>query len=424
MTTQEGRAGGAGKLSSATGDSDRRDDQPGTVRPPLVMWDPRMLGYDLGGHHCLDPLRWELTWLLARSLGVIDGFEVSVPEPADAQTLGLVHTAGYIDAVRRASRPGFAFSVGHGLGTADNPIFPGMHDASALIAGASAGAARAIAHREVDRAVNFCGGLHHAMADWASGFCVYNDAALGIAVLLEEGVRRVAYVDVDAHHGDGVQAAFYDDPRVLTVSIHESGQTLFPGSGWPWECGHGEAWGTSVNLALPAGTSDASWLRAFHAVVPGVVRAFRPEVLVTQNGVDAHGEDPLTHLNMTIDGQRTSYEALRELAETVTGGRWLALGGGGYSLVRAVPRAWTHLLAIVSGHDVDPATPLPKKWLAQAAAARPAIALPVGMSDGTPHPVQFPRWGGGVELPVDLAIRDTRDIIYPLHGLDADDPRD
>ena len=149
-------------------------------------------------------------------------------------------------------------------------------------------AARAIAHREVDRAVNFCGGLHHAMADSASGFCVYNDAALGIAALLEAGVRRVAYVDVDAHHGDGVQAAFYDDPRVLTVSIHQSPLTLFRHRVVS-ECGSGPAWGTSVNLPVPASTGDASWLRAFHAVVPAVVRAFGPEVLVTQHGADTTG---------------------------------------------------------------------------------------------------------------------------------------
>jgi len=198
---------------------------------PLVVWDPRMLGYDLGGKHPMHPLRWELTWLLAGTLGVIDGFHVLSPEPADVATLGLVHTLGYIDAVRRASRPGFLFSVGHGLGTPDNPVFPGMHQSAALIAGGSVTAARAIAHREVDRAVNFCGGLHHAMADSASGFCVYNDAALAIAAMLEAGVRRVAYVDADVHHADGVQAAFYDDPRVLTVSIHQAPLTLFPGTG-------------------------------------------------------------------------------------------------------------------------------------------------------------------------------------------------
>ena len=384
-----------------------------------------MLGYDLGENHPMHPLRWELTWLLAETLGVLEGFDVLTPEPADVDTLALVHTMGYIDAVRRASRPGFPFSVGHGLGTADTPIFAGMHQNAALIAGGSVTAALAIAHGEVDRAVNFCGGLHHAMADSASGFCVYNDAALGIAAMLRAGVRRVAYMDIDAHHGDGVQAAFYADPRVLTVSIHQSPLTLpFPGTGFPTECGVGPANGTSVNLALPAGTADAAWLRAFHAVVPGVLRAFRPDVLVTQHGTDAHREDPLADLDLSIDGQRTSYQTLRGLADSITGGRWLALGGGGYEPVRVVPRAWTHLLAIVSGHDIDPATALPAGWLSLAAAARPETAMPVDMSDGTPHPVTFPRWDGTVDLAVDRAIRDTRTTIYPLHGLDAYDPRD
>ena len=221
-----------------------------------------------------------------------------------------------------------------------------------------------------------------------------------------------------------MQTAFYDDPRVLTVSIHQTPLSLFPGTGYPTECGHGAAQGTAVNIALPSGTSDASWLRAFHAVVPGVVRAFRPEVLVTQHGADSHREDPLADLNLTVDGQRASCLALRELAETVTGGRWLALGGGGYSPVRVVPRSWTHLLAIVSGHDIDPATPLPEHWLARAAAARPGIPLPIDMSDGVPNPVTFQPWDGTVEVAVDRAIQDTRSIIYPLHGLDAHDPRD
>ena len=184
------------------------------------------------------------------------------------------------------------------------------------------------------------------------------------------------------------------------------------------------AQGTSVNLALPAGTADAAWLRAFHAVVPGVVRAFKPEVLVTQHGADSHREDPLADLNLTIDGQRTSYLALRKLAETVTSGRWLALGGGGYSPVRVVPRAWTHMLAIVADHDVNPTRPLPDNWIARAAAERPGIPLPIDMSDGTMGPVTFERWDGTLEIPVDRAIQDTRSTIYPLHGLDAHDPRD
>jgi len=390
---------------------------------PLVVWDRRMLGYDLGGHHPLHPLRWELTWALAGELGVLDAYDVLVPGQADDEMLGWVHTPGYIAAVRAASGS-VPIAVGHGLGTDDNPIFPGMHENAALIAGGSIDAARAVAHGEVDRAVNFCGGLHHAMPDHASGFCVYNDAALGIKALLEAGIRRVAYIDVDAHHGDGVQAAFYDDPRVLTVSLHESPLSLFPGTGWPTELGVGAALGTAVNVALPAGTGDAAWLRAFHAVVPGLVRAFKPEILVTQQGADAHREDPLADLMLTLDGQRTIYLALRELAREVTGGRWLALGGGGYSPVRVVPRAWTHLLAIVADRDLDPATPIPPDWIAKAARARPDVDLPIDMSEGERGTIGYQPWDGHQEMPVDRAILQTREAAYPLHGLDPRDPRD
>lgn len=390
---------------------------------PLVVWDPRMLGYDLGGNHPMHPLRWELTWALAGELGVLADYQVLPPDPADDEALAGIHTYGYIAAVREASEA-FPGAVGHGLGTEDNPIFPGMHDNAALIAGGSIDAARAIAHGRVDRAVNFCGGLHHAMPDHASGFCVYNDAALAIKTLLDAGIRKVAYVDVDAHHGDGVQAAFYDDPRVLTVSIHESPLTLFPGTGFAAESGRGAAQGTSVNIALPAGTADAAWLRAFHAVVPGVVTAFGPEVMVTQHGADSHREDPLADLNLTVDGQRTSYIALRTLAETAAGGRWLALGGGGYSPVRVVPRAWTHLLGIVAGRDIDPSTSMPQDWIAQASRARPDVHLPFDMNDGTIGLVSFERWDGTVDMAVDRAILDTRNRIYPLHGLDPHDPRD
>ena len=382
-----------------------------------------MLGYDLGGHHPLHPLRWELTWALAGELGVLDAYDVLVPGQADDEMLGWVHTPDYIAAVRAASGS-VPIAVGHGLGTDDNPIFPGMHENAALIAGGSIDAARAVAHGEVDRAVNFCGGLHHAMPDHASGFCVYNDAALGIKALLEAGIHRVAYIDVDAHHGDGVQAAFYDDPRVLTVSLHESPLSLFPGTGWPTELGVGAALGTAVNVALPAGTGDAAWLRAFHAVVPGLVRAFKPEILVTQQGADAHREDPLADLMLTLDGQRTIYLALRELAREVTGGRWLALGGGGYSPVRVVPRAWTHLLAIVADRDLDPATPIPPDWIAKAARARPDVDLPIDMSEGERGTIGYQPWDGHQEMPVDRAILQTREAAYPLHGLDPRDPRD
>ncbi len=392
---------------------------------PMVIWDERMLGYDLGGSHPMHPLRWELTWALAKGLGVLDGLALTAPEPADDALLATVHTPEYIAAVRRASVSGAVTEqIGHDLGTPDNPVFLGMHDAAALIVGGSVAGARAIAAGRVDRAVNIAGGLHHAMADRASGFCVYNDAAIAIKALLDGGVDKVAYIDVDVHHGDGVQAAFYDDPRVLTVSIHESPVALWPGTGFPSESGRGAAAGTSVNIAVPAGTGDAAWLRAFHAVVPSVVRAFRPDVLVTQHGADSHREDPLADLNLTIDGQLASYLALRELAESAAGGRWLALGGGGYSLVRVVPRIWTHLLALVADRDIDPRSRIGAEWIARAAAARPAIPPPRSMSDGDGTAVGFEPWDGQDASPVDRAIAKTRSAVFPLFGLDPHDPRD
>jgi acetoin utilization protein AcuC len=299
-----------------------------------------------------------------------------------------------------------------------------MHEASALIAGGSLAGARAIAAGSVRRAVNIAGGLHHAMADRASGFCVYNDPALAIKELLAGGVERVAYVDVDVHHGDGVQAAFYDDPRVLTVSVHETPLALWPGTGFPTECGRGAAIGTAVNVPVPAGAGDAAWLRAFHAVVPSVITAFRPQVLVTQHGADSHRDDPLADLNLTVDGQLAAYRALRDLAESAADGRWLALGGGGYALVTVVPRAWTHLLALVLDRDVDPATTIPEDWRIAAVTARPDVAPPLTMTDGTGAPPRFDRWDGHGEGPVDRSITAVRRAVFPSFGLDPFDPRD
>jgi acetoin utilization protein AcuC len=231
-----------------------------------------------------------------------------------------------------------------------------MHHAAAHIVGASLEAFRRVWAGESLHAANITGGLHHAMRDRASGFCIYNDVAVGIQQLLDQGAQRVAYVDVDVHHGDGVERIFWDDPRVLTISLHETGQMLFPGTGFPRDLGGPEALGTAVNVALPPGTGDGGWLRAFHAVVPDLLREFAPEVLVTQHGCDSHVEDPLAHLSLTVDGQRAAYLALHDLAHEVCAGRWVATGGGGYALVEVVPRSWTHLLAIVGGRPLDPLT--------------------------------------------------------------------
>ncbi|MFD1146275.1 acetoin utilization protein AcuC [Saccharothrix hoggarensis] len=385
-----------------------------------VVWDESFLGYDLGGDHPLNPVRLDLTVRLATALGVLDGVDLIAPDPAPDAEIERVHEESYLNAVRAAPMAGW--DVGHGLGTADNPVFSRMHEASALVVGGSLAAARRIASGEADRAVSIAGGLHHAMRDHAAGFCVYNDCAVAISWLLDHGVERIAYLDTDVHHGDGVQAAFYDDPRVLTVSVHQSPLSLWPGTGRPDELGGAGAEGTSVNLALPPGTDDRGWLRAFEATVPALLRAFRPQVLVTQCGVDTHREDPLADLALTVDGHRAIYRRLRELAEETASGRWLALGGGGYELLRVVPRSWTHLLATVLDRDVDPNTPLPADWVAHATSLAPNWPLPTSMGDGAD--TAFQPWGGETDTPLDLAVRDTRRAVFPLHGLDPDDPRD
>ncbi|MGH3715176.1 MAG: acetoin utilization protein AcuC [Micromonosporaceae bacterium] len=388
----------------------------------LVVWDDGLLGYDLGDHP-LDPVRLELTIALARALGVLDrdGVSLAKPQQADDATLRRVHQADYLAAVKAASDD--PFFTGAGLGTPDNPVFADMHTVSAYVAGATVMAAEAVWSGEVRRAVNIAGGLHHAMPDRASGFCVYNDPAIAIARLLDQGAERIAYVDVDVHHGDGVQEIFYHDPRVLTISLHETPLALFPGTGFPDETGGPGAEGTSVNVALPPGVGDAGWLRAFHAVVPGLLRAYRPQLLFTQCGADAHRMDPLADLRLSVDGQRASYLALRELAEELCDGRWVATGGGGYALVEAVPRAWTHLLAIVTGDPLDPTTGTPLHWRALARERRPMSTPPLRMTDDCDTAYQ-PWLPDDEPDATDRAIGATRRAVFPLHGLDPYDPRD
>ena len=384
-----------------------------------TVWDERYLAYDFGDHP-LNPVRLDLTVRLARELGVLDGLDVLAPQPADEDQLRTAHDADYLAAVRRASSdPSFS---GYGLGTTDDPVFPGMYDASALIAGGSVVAARQVSSGAVLHAVNIAGGLHHAMAGYAAGFCVFNDVVLGIRSLLADGAAKVAYVDIDVHHGDGVQAAFYDDPRVLTISLHQDPRTLFPGTGFPSEVGRGAAEGTSVNVALPPGTDDAQWLRAFRAVVPGAIRAFKPDVLVTQCGCDTHHEDPLANLELTVDGQRTAITDLHSLAHEATGGKWLAFGGGGYGLVRCVPRTWTHLLAIAAGTPVPPQTPIPPGWVTHLRERGVRTELPASMGEGRTIDVQ--PWAPGGESWLDRSVGATRHAVFPLLGLDPDDPRD
>lgn len=392
-----------------------------------VSWEEQLTSYDFGPQHPLAPIRVKLTIELARALGVLsaDGVVVAPAGPASDDELGLVHDGAYIDAVKQAGAlaatgqlqaSDFAPLLRYGLGTADDPIFANMHDAAALVAGATLAAARAAWSGSAQHGVSIAGGLHHAMRQNASGFCIYNDPAIAICWLLGQGAERVAYVDIDVHHGDGVQAAFWDDPRVLTISMHEHPATLFPGTGRADETGGPQAEGMAVNIALPAGTRDAGWLRALHAVVPPLLRSFRPQILVSQHGCDTHWSDPLANLEVTIDGQRAAHAAIHRLAHETADGRWLLTGGGGYQLVQVVPRTWTHLLAEASGRPVAPDTATPSSWREYAQAATRERAPDV-MTEGAAG--SFPDFDSGYDPddPVDQAIMATRHAIFPLHGL-------
>ena len=387
-----------------------------------VVWDEALRAYDFGPGHPLAPIRVQLAMRLARDLGLLDTptLEMLTPVvPATIEQIAAVHELEYIAAVQHASDNPQDADPLRGLGTPDDPAFAGMHVASALVAGATLMAAQAVHSGRAEHAVNIAGGLHHAMPGSASGFCIYNDIGVAIAWLLAQGVERIAYIDVDVHHGDGVQEMFYDDPRVLTISLHESPLTLFPGTGFPEEIGGPGALGSAVNVALPAGTGDQGWLRAFHAVVPQVLEAFNPQIIVSQHGCDSHIDDPLAHLALTIDGQRMSYEAIHRWAHRYAGGRWIAVGGGGYEWVDVVPRAWTHLIAEIAGAPIDPHVQTPDAFQSYVKTELQRHA-PMRMTDGSnPWPKPFDQ-GFDPASSVDAAVLATRSAVFPHFGLVAD----
>jgi acetoin utilization protein AcuC len=367
----------------------------------VLVHDPALEAYGFGGDHPFNPLRIRLTLELCEALGLLQGYPFIVSEPASEEDLTTVHSLTYVRLVQEAGRGvGELWDLMHyGLGTGDNPIFPDMHEACALVVGAVLRASRMVMSGETDHALCVSGGLHHAMRSRASGFCVYNDAGVAISRLKEEhpGVR-IAYLDTDAHHGDGVQWMFYDDPEVLTVSMHESGRYLFPGTGGVEERGSNGGVGYSVNVPLEPYTDDSSWISCFEAVVPEVLRAFEPDLILSQNGCDGHSLDPLTHLSATTRLYEHIPLRVHDLAHELCEGRWVATGGGGYDIWRVVPRAWTALWAAVSHQELPEI--VPDDWLASRGAQSP-VALPRLMRD---DPADYPV----AERAAEIAYRNSR----------------
>jgi acetoin utilization protein AcuC len=322
---------------------------------PLLVFGPRSLEYDFGPYHPLSPRRFGPGMELLRSVGAEPGL---APEPAADVELEWLHAPEYLAAVKRFSADPSGEPEA-GIGPGRRPAFAGMHEAAATVAGGSIRAVEAILRGDAEHAYQPGGGLHHAMRSRASGFCIYNDVALAIARARREG-RRVLYVDLDVHHGDGVQALHAADPGVLTLSLHESGRSLFPGSGFVDELGEGSAAGTCVNVPLEPLTGPDAWLAAVRALVPQLAAAFGPDLIVSQHGADGHVWDPLAHLCLTTTAIGEAARLVDRTAHRYAGGRWLATGGGGYGVYRVVPRAWA-LTWLAGAHREAPRL-LPEEW--------------------------------------------------------------
>ncbi|MDR3685489.1 MAG: acetoin utilization protein AcuC [Coriobacteriia bacterium] len=379
-----------------------------------LIWDPALAAYDLGDAHPLNPLRLTLSVELMEAFGILTGDALVSPRPATEAELLLVHSAGYIEAVRQASDWNSDFRPIMGLGTDDNPTYPGMHEIAALTAGASIRAVDEVLSGRRTRTFSIAGGMHHAHRSRAAGFSVYNDAAAAIAVAQAAHPSiRVLYIDIDAHHGDGVHEAFLGSADVLTISLHESGLYAFPGTGFPGESGHGPGVGFSANVPLPAYATDECYALAFDEVVAPLARAFLPDLIVAQLGVDAQHDDPQTELGLTLPGYRALVRGIIELADELCDGRLAALGGGGYHVVEVVPLAWTWVMAELLGRQLS--DEVPESWRA-AVRARLGEEPPRSMGANDRFD-SAPELAGNVLALTTERIREVQAAVFPHHGL-------
>ncbi len=381
----------------------------------------RRTPYTFGPSHPLQPIRVELAVELIRAAGLSEGSGVyaRAPRPATRAELAAVHGEDYIGTVEALSATGTpphgweGRAARHGFGHGDNPAFPHIHEASALVAGGTVVGMEEIMEGRARHAFVPAGGLHHAHRARAAGFCIYNDPAVAIQAARDRFGARVVYIDVDAHHGDGVQEAFYDDPNVLTISMHESGLYLFPGTGFIEELGEGDAYGMSVNVPLEPYTTDAPMLRVVEEVMLPLARAFRPDLIVTQCGCDTHWLDPITHLAGSTRIWPKFGRQFHQLAHEVCGGRWLATGGGGYDLYSVVPRAWTLLFAEMTEQKLPPNLPASFLALRETYSTDPmdtAFLDEAAVSFGNEKDAL-------VAAATAETIRKVRELVFPIHGL-------
>ncbi len=317
------------------------------------------LHYHFKDGHPFNQDRMYIAYQLLRSIGALTDDQIVAPRMATDEELLLVHDARYIDFIKRASdSPVTQEEINkYGVGTEDTPIFDNMHEATALIVGGTLTAVEEVMEGRAKYSTNLSGGLHHSFRNKASGFCIYNDCSVAIEHIVQNYGKKVLYVDTDAHHGDGVQWSFYDNPNVITLSIHETGRYLFPGTGEVSERGTGKGYGSSFNVPLDAFTEDDSFIQVYTEAMERICEHFKPDVILTQNGADAHTYDPLTHLHCSIDLYETIPKVARRLADQYCDGRWIATGGGGYDW-RAVTRAWAMIWLVMNDIEI-PDGPLP-----------------------------------------------------------------
>ncbi len=332
-----------------------------------LIYSEDFLKYDFGGDHPFRPLRLKLTYSLMEKLKLLENerLELFKPRLATREELERAHSPKYVDIIKKLSIDPSDRTIPpyiYGLGPGDNPIFKGMYEAAALVSGGSIIAADKVWNDEEFKVVfNIAGGLHHAGKEKASGFCIFNDIAVAIHHLktLKENIR-IAYVDIDCHHGDGVQWLFYEDPNVLTISYHQDGRFLFPGTGFINEIGEGEGKGYSINFPLVPGTNSKTFIKLFRRTTPKLLEAYKPDILITQLGVDTYFDDPLTQMGFSLSGYRDIAQTLKTCAREYCHNKWLAVGGGGY-LMTVVPRAWSIFLAKML--DIDLPNELPDSWI-------------------------------------------------------------
>lgn len=319
-----------------------------------LVYDKELVKYDFGAFHPLRPERLPLTVELIKSLNLLNrsSSELHAPRLATPEEIMLFHTHEYVREVQEASEKGQGrFDLG------DTPVFKGCFEISSLVAGATLRAIDLVMNEGCEHSFSPGGGLHHAHKDRASGFCIFNDAAIGVAYLKARyAVKRIMYVDIDAHHGDGVMYGFYSDPSVLDVDFHEDGQYIFPGTGRVSEVGEGTAKGLKINVPLPPRTSDETFLYAFSGLVPKLAAKFEPEFIVLQSGADAHEDDGLAHLNLTTKAYEEVTSLIHGLAHKYCQGRLVTLGGGGYNLSNT-SRCWSIVYCVLTqSHCVEQIT--------------------------------------------------------------------